>query len=162
MNTQHANRHIAWAGAALMAVLWAPALAKSPVTAVQVTGSVAHPGAIALDALPQVTFSGSFQAMGAARTHSWRGPRLLDVLNKAGITDAPGKKTHLRHTILATGADGYAVAVSLGEIDPIAEGKQVVVALSQDGTPLPTPRLVVPGDKHAARGVHNLVTLSVQ
>ena len=87
---------------------------------------------------------------------------LLDILNVAGITDGPGKKTHFRHVIMASGADGYSVAVALGEIDPLGEGKQVIVALTQDGKALDKPRLVVPNDSHAARGVHDLVELGVR
>jgi hypothetical protein len=142
-----------------LVVLWAsPVVAQS----VQVTGMVAHSGAVALAGLKPVTVAGSFQTMGGTQAHHWSGPLLLDVLDVAGIADAPGKKTHFRHVIMASGADGYAVAVALGEIDPIGEGKQVIVALTQDGKALDKPRLVVPGDSHAARGVHDLVGLEVR
>jgi hypothetical protein len=129
---------------------------------VQVTGMVAHPGPVALAGLKQVTVAGSFHTMSGQDSHHWTGPLLLDVLETAGITDAPGKKTHMQHAILARGSDGYAVAVAIGEIDSRGEGKQVIVALQQDGKPLPTPRLVVPNDRAFARGVRDLVGLEVR
>lgn len=53
-------------------------------------------------------------------------------------------------------------ALSEGEIDPKLENKQVILAYEEDGKPLDAPRLVVPGDLHAPRGVHDVVSISVQ
>jgi hypothetical protein len=100
--------------------------------------------------------------MSGTRSHHWTGPLLLDVLDAAGITDAPGKKTHMRHVILASGSDGYTVAVAIGEIDPRGEGKQVMLALKQDGNKLAAPRLIVPDDASFTRGVHDLAELDVK
>ncbi len=149
---------------ALLCALCAGAL---PVQAapLSLSGMVTHPGVIdpnALAALKQVTYSGSFDSMSGRQTHRWTGPLLLDVLNQAGVTDEPGKRTHIRHVILARGSDGYAVAVAIGEIDPKGEGKQVIVALTQDGTSLRAPRLVVPGDASFTRAVHDLENLDVK
>ncbi len=126
---------------------------------------VAHPGPVgagALAGLKQVTYSGSFDSMSGKQTHRWTGPLLLDVLNQASITDEPGKRTHMRHVILARGSDGYAAAVAIGEIDPRGEGKQVIVAVTQDGKPLRAPRLVVPGDASFTRAVHDLAEIEVK
>jgi hypothetical protein len=126
---------------------------------------VAHPGAVgtsALAGLKQVTYTGSFDSMSGKQTHRWTGPSLLDVLNQAGITDAPGKRTHMRHVILARGSDGYAAALAIGEIDPKGEGKQAIIALTQDGKPLRAPRLVVPGDASLTRAVHDVVEIQVR
>jgi glucose/arabinose dehydrogenase len=109
-----------------------------------------------------VTIAGSFHTMSGTDAHQWTGPLLLDVLNAASVTDAPGKKTHFQHVILARGSDGYTVAVAIGEIDSRGEGKQVIVATQQDGKPLPSPRLVVPNDRAFARGVRDLVGLEVR
>jgi hypothetical protein len=146
----------------VLVVLWASsALAETP-AAVQVRGMVAQPGPVQLEALKQVSLAAGFLAKGGREAHRWSGPLLLDVLAAAVVTDEPGKKTHLRHTILASGADGYAVAIAIGEIDPLGEGKQIIVALREDDKALPAPRLVVPGDAHFARGVHDLVALEVR
>jgi len=143
-------------------VLWAGgAWAAGPVT-VQVSGMVAHLGPVALAGLKQVPVAASFRTMGDEQAHRWSGPLLLDVLAAASVTDEPGKKTHMRHVILARGTDGYAVAVAIGEIEPVCEGKQVILALTEDDKKLAAPRLVVPGDTHFARGVHDLVALEVR
>jgi hypothetical protein len=127
-----------------------------------VTGMVAHPGPIGLAALKQVQYRGSFNSMSGRQTHSWTGPLLRDVLDRATLTDEPGKRTHIRHVILATGADGYAAAIAIGEIDPKGENKPIMVALTQDGAPMKAPRLVVPGDASLTRRVHDLVSLDVR
>ncbi len=132
---------------------------------VMVKGMVAHPGAMdmtALSALKQTSFSGSFDSMAGKQTHRWTGPLLLDVLNQAVITDAPGKRTHIRHAILAEGSDGYAAAIAIGEIEPKGAGKPVIVALTQDGKPMKAPRLIVPGDASLTRCVHDLAVLEVR
>jgi hypothetical protein len=129
---------------------------------VAVTGMVAHGGKVELSGLKQAAFGGSFNSMSGRQTHRWTGPLLLDVLNQAGMTDAPGKRTHWQHVILATGSDGYAAAIALGEIDPKGEGKQVIVAVTQDGAPMKAPRLVVPEDASFTRCVHDLATLDVK
>jgi hypothetical protein len=129
---------------------------------VAVTGMVSHGGKVELAALKQVSFSGSFNTMSGRQTHRWTGPLLLDVLDQAGMTDAPGKRTRMQHVILATGTDGYAAAIALGEIDPKGEGKQVIVAVTQDGAPMKAPRLVVPDDASFTRCVHDLATLEIK
>jgi thioredoxin reductase len=132
---------------------------------VAVSGLVAHPGKIdmrALAALKQTTVAGTYDSMSGKQTHSWSGPLLLDVVGTAGITDEPGKRTHMRHVILATGSDGYGAAIALGEIDPKAEGKHVIVAVVQDGKPLKAPRVIVPGDASLTRCVHDLAVLDVR
>ena len=144
-----------------VAALWAVgALAQAP--SVQVTGMVAHPGPVALSALKPVAVSASFHTMHGAQSHRWSGPLLLDVVNAASVVDVPGKRTHMQHVILARGADGYAVAIAIGEIEPGGEGKQVIVALREDDKPMAAPRLVVPGDSSFTRGVHDLAGLDVR
>ena len=151
--------------ARLAAVLLALAAPSARAQTVTVSGMVAHAGpmdAAALAGLKQVAFKGSFDSMSGTQTHSWTGPLLLDVLDRAGLTDEPGKRTHIRHVILARGADGYAAALAIGEIDAKGEGKQVLVALTQDGAKLKAPRLVVPGDRSFTRAVHDLTAIEVR
>ena len=70
----------------------------------------------------------------------------------------------MRHTITVAGQDGYAAAFAIGELDPTLEGKHVIVAYHEDGQPgdLPTLRLIVPGDKHGARDVYDVVSINVK
>lgn len=85
---------------------------------------------------------------------SFKGALLWQVIDRAGWVKGAQKNAAIRHTILVTGKDGYAAVLSEGEIDPELENKQVILAYEEDGKPLDAPRLVVPGDLHAARGVH--------
>jgi DMSO/TMAO reductase YedYZ molybdopterin-dependent catalytic subunit len=133
--------------------------AAAPLT---VTGLVQHPGPVALDKLTPITIDAKFSTMHGPQAHHWTGPLLRDVIHGVGVTDEPGKKTYMRHVILARGADGYIVSIAIAEIDPMGESKQVIVALRQDDKPLPAPRLIVPGDASFARGVHDLTALDVR
>jgi DMSO/TMAO reductase YedYZ molybdopterin-dependent catalytic subunit len=147
-----------------LAIAALPAAAAAQSWQVTITGMVARAttmSAADLEALKQVDLAGSFESMSGRQTHKWTGPLLLDVLDHAGMIDEPGKRTHMRHAFLARGSDGYAVAVAIGEIDPKGEGKRAVVALTQDGTKLKAPRLVVPGDSSFTRSVHDLVEIKV-
>jgi hypothetical protein len=67
--------------------------------------------------------------------------------------------------LIATGSDGYAVVLSLAEVDPVFHENQIIVADSRDGQPLGKNglfQLIVPGDKRPARWVHNLVSISLK
>jgi hypothetical protein len=136
--------------------------AAAPAPVVQVSGMVAHAGPVALAGLPQVTVAAGFKTMHGPQSHHWTGPLLASVVAAAGVQDEPGKRTHMRHVVLAVGNDGYAAAIALGEFDPMAEGKQIIVAVREDDAPMAAPRLVVPGDASFTRGVHDLVTLEVR
>jgi hypothetical protein len=136
--------------------------AAAPAPVVQVTGMVAHAGPVALASLPQVTVAAKFNTMHGPQAHRWSGPLVANVVAAAGVQDEPGKRTHMRHVVMAVGSDGYGAAIALGEFDAMAEGKQIIVAVREDDKPMAAPRLVVPGDSSFTRGVHDLVTLEVR
>jgi hypothetical protein len=146
----------------ILAAMYAGVAQAQPAPSVVVSGMVSHPGPVLLLGLKPVTVSAHFATMHGEDAHSWTGPLLADVIAAAGVTDAPGKKTHWRHVIIAEGADHYGVAVSIGEIDPKGAGKQVIVAVKEGDKALAAPRLIVPGDASFARGVHELVSLEVK
>ncbi len=128
---------------------------------------VAHAQVFTMDqlhAMPACHVEASFTTMHGQDHHTWTGALLWDIVTKAGLRDEPGRRTTMRHTITVTGQDGYAAAFAIGEIDPTLEGKQVVVAYREDDKPgnLPTLRLIVPGDKHGARDVHDVVGVEVK
>ena len=133
----------------------------------RIEGQVRHPATLSLDelrAMPQATVQWSTIAEHGDRTRLYEGPLLWDLLKMADPLDAPGDgaagRSHLQHVILARGADGYAAAVAIGEIDPEFEGKKILVSLPRDGQP--TLQLAVPNDARAGRGVHDLVALEVR
>jgi hypothetical protein len=51
---------------------------------------------------------------------------------------------------------------STGEISPDFGNKAALVAYERDGKPLDNFRVVMPGDKHGARDVHDVVTIAVE
>ena len=98
-------------------------------------------------------------------TSTYKGVLLLHLLNRAKIVDGPAKGAHLRHTIEVVSRDGYTVALSIGELEPAQANKMVLVAYQRNGTPAEpagSVQLVVPGDHHAARNVHNITRITVK
>ncbi len=142
--------------------------AKAPVAAagtpaISLTGvkSVSEIWIDGLKKLPPVTIAVS-QMTGHGPIHaSFTGALLWAVIDQAGWVNGPEKNAKIRHTIFVTGKDGYAAALSEGEIDPEFEGKKVLLAYEENGVPLNAPRLVVPGDFHAARSVQDVVSVDV-
>ncbi len=90
------------------------------------------------------------------------GVPLWTLLGEARLADDTGKMPGLRHAVLVTGRDGYAVALSFGEFDPEFEGKAVLLAWQRDGKDLDAPQLVVPGDKRGGRYVHDVARIEVK
>ncbi|MEV4629944.1 molybdopterin-dependent oxidoreductase [Micromonospora sp. NPDC049523] len=133
--------------------------------AVRVDGAVARRLQLThadLARLPQQTITLTYQSGSGSQTHTYTGPLLLDVLDRAQPRfDAQIKNHKLRHVVTATGSDRYQAAFAWGEIDPDFEGKTVLVAITEDGQPAADgrPRVVVPGDKHGGRYVSSLVSL---
>lgn len=111
-----------------------------------------------LAAMPnQQTVTVTFNTASGPRTHTYTGPLLLDVINRAGTRFDPLlKNDKLRHYVSATaGFDGYQALVAWGEFDPSFENKQILLAVTKNGAPLAAegPELVVPGDKAGGRYV---------
>jgi hypothetical protein len=156
----------AWLAAVLlMAVM--PARAAD-MTAVSLAGAVTRPTQISaadLATRPATTVSVSFQTDRGPESARYTGALLWTLIADAGPVNVPGKNTQLRHTILVTGRDGYAVALAIGEIDPHYEGKSVLLAYAKDGRPLGPDdgiRLVVPGDQHGGRAVRDVVSVELR
>jgi len=99
-------------------------------------------------------------------TESYSGVPLAVLLQKV---NAPlGKELRgkaMTNYVVATGSDGYAVVLSLAEIDPELHQGQVIVADQQGGNAIGKDgpfRLVVSDDKRPARWVRNLVAIAVK
>ncbi len=143
----------------------APAGPAANSTTLAITGRVAHPSTLdiaALQAMPAVSVALDTTTENGVRHATYRGVLVWTLLDAASPLDEPGRKTFLQHTILARGQDGYAVALAMGEMDPKFEGKQVLVAYAEDDHPLPSLRLVVPGDHRGGRSVHDLAGIEVR
>jgi hypothetical protein len=141
------------------------AQAPAPDWAVRIEGQVRRPISLTvvdLRGMPAHPLHIAFETARGRHEGDFSGPLLLDVVNAAGIVDEGDERTHLRHTILVTGSDGYGAALAIGEIDPAHENKPVIVADLEDGKPLGAPRLIVPGDGHGGRSVHDVVAIEVR
>jgi DMSO/TMAO reductase YedYZ molybdopterin-dependent catalytic subunit len=158
-------------GGASPCVLLAAALLGVPhggrAQSVSIGGAVERPSSISLsdvESLPATTIEVGFQTGHGPEHHSWTGATLWAVLAKVGLTDAANARAQARHSISVKGHDGYAVTLSMGEIAPDLEGKSVLLAYRQDGQPIAPAelRLVVPGDKHGARAVRDVVAIEVR
>jgi DMSO/TMAO reductase YedYZ molybdopterin-dependent catalytic subunit len=149
----------------LIAAAW-PAWARD--AAVAVTGDVEHELHLSRDELremPQTKVSVSFQTHHGKEAGRFSGVLLWKVLEQAVMSDDGKKGAMLRHTVVVTGRDGYAVALSAGEISPEFAGKTVILALAKNGKPLDRdegPQLIVPGDKRGGRAVHDVVSIEVR
>lgn len=135
---------------------------------VAVHGLVARPRIFTredLAMLPQVTRTATFVGRGAARTVTYKGPKLLDVVNAAGGVVERQRLDRLQTYVVARSASGYEVVFSWGEIDALFGHGQFIIAQQSDDAPAATgeeaPRLVVPSDHHGGRYVGQLVELEV-
>lgn len=129
--------------------------------------SAAVPATLPIDvatlaALPKA----AAQLTAHGKTQSCEGVWLADLVAAAGLPS--GDALHgpaLQTLIVAEAADGYRVAFSLGEIDAKLGNAQVLITGVCDGQKLSAEegplRLVIPGEKRAARSVRQLRTLRV-
>ena len=137
--------------------------AAAPTDTLQVDGLVAQPRSFTREDLAAMN-TWSMPVVVAAgqqvQSGTFTGPPLLQVIQAAGgpVFDASRNNDVLRKFIVASGADGYAVVLAWGEIDPEFAAEPVLVAFERDGQPLGQgmARLVVPGDKRGGRHVNQL------
>lgn len=155
--------------ALLLALAFGPVAAQPvPPASFVLEGAVRHPGTIGvadLRSLPPTTLAVSLATDHGALSGTWTGVLLWTLLQRAGVlTVAKTKNAALLHTLVIRGNDGYAVALSFGEIDPRIGGSAAIIAYARDGRPLPPDqglRLIVPSDKFAARAVRGVVRVEV-
>jgi hypothetical protein len=115
-----------------------------------------------LAALPGHSLEVVFTTTAGTERHLEAGPLLIDVLARAGPRfDKRLKHGELRAAVVVTGADGYEVVLSYGEIDPAFGNQPVLLSDSEDGRILDGPRLVVPGDVMGGRDVTRVVHIKM-
>lgn len=137
---------------------------------IAVKGGVDHPKTLALADLqhePQTTVTISQKTGHGTLAGAFSGVALWTLLSEAGVTLDKGKKNDLiHHTVTVTGSDGYNAVLSLAEIAPDVGDDRAVIAWAQDGKPLESgggfARLVIPGDKEAARAVSAITSIEVK
>jgi len=117
---------------------------------------------------PVTTETATYAAGGTLVSDAYTGITLRNLLDAAGGADVTASKNDiLSKFVVATGADGYKAAFSLGEIDPKFGDQPVLVAYSDTAGQLGAQgsqglaRMVVPGDHAGGRYVSDLVELHV-
>ena len=117
-----------------------------------------------LHALPHITITVHNSHTNATETYAGVPlASLLERLNAPLGKDLRGEA--MTSYLLATGSDGYAVVLSLAEVDPDFHSGQVLVVDTRDGKPLEKNgpfQLIVSEDKRPARWVHNLTSIMLQ
>ncbi len=114
----------------------------TPSTSVHVIGAVKAPQDFDMAALKALVAHDTGPvdvvcASGAtvAKVSNFRGVRLTDVINHAGIAE-DGHKDTRRMVIIARATDGYVVTFSWNELFNTPIGKDVLVAWEKNGKPL--------------------------
>jgi DMSO/TMAO reductase YedYZ molybdopterin-dependent catalytic subunit len=152
------------AAAVVAAVLLAgAAAAQSP--SLTLDGKVKQPQHFALDdlkKLPAQHADVTYQTDRGPMTANFTGVLLWSLIEAAGGLDDSEKNAAVHHAIRITAKDGYVMVTSTGEIAPDLGGKPALVAYERDGKPLEDFRIVMPGDKHGARNVRDVVTITVE
>lgn len=99
----------------------------------------------------------------------YSGTPLVEVLEAGGLlldSGMAGIRKTVTMTVLVEATDGYRAAFSLAEIDPEFTDRVILLADTKDSQPL-TPRegpfrIVVPGEKRAARWVRQVRAITVR
>lgn len=144
---------------AAVLLLVASAAQAQTVSLQPATGPATEMTADALRALPQAEATLTFGNPPAP--HRFQGPLLWTVLTQSHLVDPAAHAGTVRETLQIRGSDHYTAVIAMGELSPEFEGKQAVLALTEDGKALAMPRAVIPGDHRGGRGVHDVVALTV-
>jgi len=114
-------------------------------------------------ALPQVTVHVHNAHRNADETYT--GPRLSDVLAKAGLVASKDTEPLILHSsVIATGTDHYFVLYSAAEVEPMFSTGQVIVAVMKTGLPNTEGsniQLINTDAARPARWVHGLSDINV-
>lgn len=150
----------------LALALFAPITAAVAADPAKLSGAVKTPLTLddaTLNGLPVASVVVSYATASGSAKGTYTGVLVWDLLKKAELVSGAEKGALLRHTLLVTADDGYAIAVALGELDPSYGNKKVLLAYksTDNSASFEHLRLLVPGDIHAGRAVHNVVSIEV-
>jgi hypothetical protein len=91
-----------------------------------------------------------------------KGPALTAVIAKAGLRSSTACDDEtLRYWFEAESGTGQAVVIASAELDPDGGNKLALLSLSENGAPLATPRLIMPGDRTGARDLAGVTGLTL-
>jgi len=152
------------AAAFVLLLLAAPAGADgaAPVQLSKAGGPSVALTAESLSGLPALEQDVGFQTAKGVKSAHYKGVLLWNILKANGLIDESGHHNELRQVLSVTGADGYRIVFSVGEIAPDFGNKAIMLSTEEDGKALAPPTLTVPGDKRGARNVHDVVGIEVR
>jgi hypothetical protein len=114
---------------------------------------------VSLGRLPHSTVNVTFLTKTGSQSSSFRGVPLWNLLVTAGIKTDRTRRGRFQYVEI-TATDRYQVLLALAELDPNFGGERVLVADSQNGSPLDPgagfARIIVPGDKFGGRDTFGL------
>ncbi len=112
---------------------------------------------------PAVQINAMFGTDHGVLKATYTGPLLWTVLCDSRAVDPTKPHALVRAYAVITGADGYSAVLALGEIAPMFEGKQIILAETMNGKSLPPGqfRLIVPGDQRGGRDVKDVTRITV-
>jgi ABC-type molybdate transport system substrate-binding protein len=118
---------------------------------------------VAIASLKPTTQRVAFQTGHGEEAADWTGPLLWDVLIAAKAVNPGQPSDPIRSIVHVTGADGYVASFSLAEMAPQFAGRPIQLATTMNNTALPNQalRLVVPGERRAARSVRDVVRIDI-
>jgi hypothetical protein len=152
------------AAAFVLLLLAGPAGAEgsAPVRLSKAGGTGVALTAESLAKLPPLEQDVTFQTAKGSKSARYKGVLLWDILKANGLVDESGHHNELRQVFSVTGADGYRIDFSVGEIAPDFGNKAIMLSTEQDGKALAPPTLTVPGDRRGARNVRDVVGIEVR
>ena len=156
---------LARAAAVVAAAVLLAGAASAQTPSLTLDGKVKQPRHFVLDdlkKLPAQHADVTYQTDRGPVTADFTGALLWSLIETAGGLDDNEKNAAVRHAIRVIAKDGYVMVTSTGEIAPDLGGKPALVAYERDGKALDDFRIVMPGDKHGARNVRDIVTITVE
>lgn len=150
----------------VLIVLLVSTLGHAAETVLIVTGEVKAPLILTLkelEAMPPETITAKDHD---GSTASYQGVPLHAILVRAGAPQGEFLRgAALQLGVLVKAADGYKVAFTLAELDPLFNDKKVLLAYRCDDKDLDSKagplRLVIPDEKRQARWVREVVELQI-
>ncbi|MEP6610251.1 MAG: molybdopterin-dependent oxidoreductase [Mucilaginibacter sp.] len=152
----------------IVILLIASPLTKAQITGptVKVTGEVSTPLDLKLSDLQQYSQVQVKYKDKDGNYHNYSGIVLADILQNAGVP--LGKELHgknLAKFVVAEGSDGYQAVFALAELDKGFTDRQIILAITIDGKPLPPTegpfRIIVQDEKKQARCVRMVMAIKV-
>jgi hypothetical protein len=155
-----------WALAAAIALAGGAALAQASATGVAVTGLAGQKlelSAADLAALPHQPVTLQLEG---GKSEACEGVALSVILAKVGAPQGKALRGPEMADVVEVGAaDGYRVALTLAETDPVMRGDKVFLADRCNGGPMAAPegpfRLIVVGDGRPARSARQVTSITL-